>query len=365
MATENQIHSDLAIPPGEYLEEVLSELGMSKDELAHRMGRPATKLSHIFKGTKSITPETALQLEKVVGVPAHVWTGLEAEYRLTLAHHQDQEQLQAEVELSRSFPYPDLAKNGEVKKTTSPTERVRELLGFFSVASLRNISGLPLYQAAFRCSKSTKEKRSEDAVNAWLRMGERRAQQVTTAAFDKSRLRQTVNEIRALTLLPVEDFQTPLREKLAACGVALVICPHFQGTLAYGATFWTARDRAALMITIRGKWADIFWFSLFHEIGHLLLHGKDQVILEDDDMTPMENEADDFAAEILIKSKLWQQFQQAGVFSEASIRAFARELGVHSGIVVGRLQHLNLIDFRWHNSLRSKYEWRETGKREQ
>ncbi|MBI4720689.1 MAG: HigA family addiction module antidote protein, partial [Chitinivibrionia bacterium] len=88
MTTEMAIHSDLAIPPGEYLEEVIDELGMTKDELATRMARPASKLSPIFKGDKAITPDTALQLEKVVGVPAHIWLGLESEYRLTLARQQ-------------------------------------------------------------------------------------------------------------------------------------------------------------------------------------------------------------------------------------------------------------------------------------
>lgn len=85
MMIEEQIHSDMAVPPGEYLEEVLDALAMTKDELAKRMNRPAPKLSAIFKGRKMITPETALQLEKVVGVPAHIWTGLESEYRLALA----------------------------------------------------------------------------------------------------------------------------------------------------------------------------------------------------------------------------------------------------------------------------------------
>jgi HTH-type transcriptional regulator / antitoxin HigA len=83
MAIESGVHSDLAIPPGEYLEEVIDELGMSKDELARRMTRPPSKLSPIFKGKKAIAPDTALQLEKVVGVPAHIWLGLELEYRVT------------------------------------------------------------------------------------------------------------------------------------------------------------------------------------------------------------------------------------------------------------------------------------------
>jgi HTH-type transcriptional regulator/antitoxin HigA len=84
MMIRHEVHSDLPIPPGKYLAEVIAELGMTKDELARRMNRPATKLSAIFAGDKAITPDTALQLEKVVGVPTHIWIGLEAEYRHTL-----------------------------------------------------------------------------------------------------------------------------------------------------------------------------------------------------------------------------------------------------------------------------------------
>ena len=119
MATNQEIYSDLAIPPGEYLEEVIEDLGMTKDELARRMNRPAPKLSAIFKGDKAITPDTALQLEKVVGVPAHVWTGLEAEYRLALARsHQGQEQrhLKKESHLVKRFPYSYLAKTRRVSQ---------------------------------------------------------------------------------------------------------------------------------------------------------------------------------------------------------------------------------------------------------
>lgn len=77
--TNKIIHSDLAIAPGEFLEEVIDDLGMTKDEFAVRMNRPAAKLSQIFSGNKAITPDTALQIEKVTGVPAHIWTGLESE----------------------------------------------------------------------------------------------------------------------------------------------------------------------------------------------------------------------------------------------------------------------------------------------
>jgi HTH-type transcriptional regulator / antitoxin HigA len=85
MMTKQNPTSDLAIAPGEYLVEVLENLHMTQADLARRMGRPIQAINEIIKGSKAITPDTALQLEKVTDVPAHLWMNLEEEYRLTLA----------------------------------------------------------------------------------------------------------------------------------------------------------------------------------------------------------------------------------------------------------------------------------------
>ena len=82
----NQVHySDLPVPPGEYLLEVLREQGLTQAKLARRMGRPVQPINEIVHGKKAITGETALQIEQALGVPAHIWMSLEVEYRLTLA----------------------------------------------------------------------------------------------------------------------------------------------------------------------------------------------------------------------------------------------------------------------------------------
>ncbi len=94
MATEKELHSDLAVPPGEYLEEVTGELGMTKDELARRMGLRATELGAVFRGTTPLTSDAAMQLEKAVGVPANIWLGLEGEYRLALARQSEEGQVE-------------------------------------------------------------------------------------------------------------------------------------------------------------------------------------------------------------------------------------------------------------------------------
>lgn len=363
MMTDMAIYSDLPIPPGEYLEEVLADLGMTKDELARRMDRPATKLSPIFRGRKAITPDTALQLEKVVGVPAHIWTGLEAEYRLALARQQEQnkqEQLKEETPLIKHFCYADLARIGAVPKLTKGTDKVIALQKFFGVTSLNNLKTVRRYAVAFRCGNA-RQKRSPEAVAAWLRLGELKGREIDCAPFDKSLLESVLPDLRGLTMQLPDTFLPRLTALLAHAGIALVLCPHLPKTYAHGATFPLGREKTVLMLSIRGKWADIFWFSLFHELGHILLHDRNTIFVDYDNgdahLQKEEKEADEFAANILIPLQQWFAFIGRGLFDADAIRVFAHEVGVDAGIVVGRLQHEDILQPSWKNNLRTRYEW--------
>jgi HTH-type transcriptional regulator/antitoxin HigA len=364
MTPERGIHSDLPIPPGEYLEEVVEALGMTKGELARRMVRPASKLSPIFKGTKAITPDTALQLEKVVGVPAHVWLGLEAEYRLTLARRQEaaeEKRLKREVGLLQPFRYADLVKAKAVAKRTKPVEKVRELQLFFGVASLTAVPEVRRYQHAFRQCASRKRGRSPEALAAWLRLGEQRGRGIACGPFNKAGLRQALDDIRVMTQQVPKVFLRRLGDVLAKAGVAPVLCAPFAGAEAHGATFWLLRDKAVLMLSTSGPWADVFWFRLFHGLGHILLHSRNEVIVEgehpDHSGQDREESADRFAWDALIPPVAYRSFAAAGKYRPDSIRAFAKQIGIDPGIVVGRLHDEKRLDQAWCNELRTRYVW--------
>ncbi len=358
MRIKEHVNSNLAIPPGEYLAAIIAEFGMTKKELAGRMNRPAPKLSAIFTGAKAITPETALQLEKVVGVPAHIWTGLEVEYRLTLVRNREVQELQRlheQSQLVSKYCYPDLARAGFVSRKTKASDKVLELQHFFGVTDLRNIPELNRYQAAFRQGSG---KRSPEATAAWLRIGELQAQKTQVTAFNKQKLHKTLTDIRGLTRLNPEKFISKLRQSLSNSGIVLVLCPHLPRTYLQGAIFWLGQSKAVLMLSMRGRWADIFWFSLFHELGHLLLHSKKMIILEDEnniEKSQPEIEADNFAANYWIPVSEYKKFLKAGLFYAEAINAFADKLNIHPGIVVGRLQHDGYLEAAWQNKLRSKF----------
>lgn len=363
ISLREEIHSDLPIPPGEFLEEVLEDLGMGKEELARRMDRPPNKLSPIFKGEKAITPDTALRLEKVTGVPAHIWSGLEVEYRLTLARLQEQKELKKrkkETPLVTKYCYNELAKFKYVERKTKPIDKVEELQKFFGVTSLFNLDNVKRYQPLFKQNLNKRGKVSSEAIISWLRMGEVEAYKIATAEFDSTKLKKLLPYLRTLTTKSPSEYQKEMTAKFAEAGVALIIVPHLPKTYAHGATFWL-NDKSVIMNTIRGSWADIFWFSLFHEIAHLLLHSKNQVFIESDKKKfiseKLEDEANEFAADNLIEPKYYKKFVREDSFYKTDIIEFADKLKIHPGIVVGRLQHDDLIDPSWHNDLREKYVW--------
>ena len=85
----HNILSDIAIPPGETLAETIEAIGLTQAELAMRMGRPPQAINEIIRGKKAITSETAIELDRVLGTPAHVWINLEKEYQFTKARQAD------------------------------------------------------------------------------------------------------------------------------------------------------------------------------------------------------------------------------------------------------------------------------------
>lgn len=361
MGTEFLPASDLAIPPGEYLAEVVEELGLSQADLAARMDRPAQAINEIIAGTKSITAETALQLERVTGVPAHIWTSLEADYRLALARASDDQAIEGQIDLARSFPYRELVRLGLVQSTRLAKERVRELCRFFGVASLPQVSRVADYAPAFRVSRGDA---SPYALAAWLRLVSLRAQTISTRSFQRNQLVDVLGTLRGLTSEAPADFLPTMQALLAECGVAFVVCPHLPRTYVQGATFWVTPEKAVVATTIRGRWADVFWFSVFHELGHLVLrHSKREVFLEDGRLTTphpdLESDANDFARDLLLPPKDFGNFSKRGNFAPDAIKEFSRQVGIAPGIVVGRLQHEGYLP-RSHNILRIRYQWVES-----
>ena len=359
----NNYQSDLAIHPGEFLEEVLEDLGMSQKELSNRIGRPTQMINEIIRGKKSITSKTAIELEDVLKVPRHIWMGLENEYQMIQAKNLEMEQIKEETSLLSRFPYADLVKAGLVNSTRNAMEKVEELRAFFSVAKLGQLEYVKVYQPAFRVSDHKTV--SHEAIASWLQAGRVMANKVQTETFDKKLLENSLDELKALmNLKDVNESIKEIKRVLSNCGIAFIMLPHFKGTKVNGATFWlNKKEKAVLIMTIRGSCSDIFWFSFFHELGHILLHTQREVFLEngysDPALQKQEDEADSFARDFLINRKDYEYFVEEGNFSKQAVLDFAKEQGIKPSIVVGRLMHEKLVNFNDYRltPLRDRYKW--------
>jgi HTH-type transcriptional regulator/antitoxin HigA len=351
MATDEALWSDLPVPPGRLIAETLALKGLTQADLARRMRRPAPAINEIVHGRKAITAETAIQLERALGVPAHLWLGLEVEYRHARARRGERERLATQAPLLARFPYSAMARPGWLPNARQAAEKVSHLLGFFGVSSLEGVAQAEA--VAYRLSRS--HRAEPEALAAWLRKGELEARKATTGPFDDKALRAPLHALRQMTTLPSHQIEPWLRRALAGCGVALVLLPHLPKTHAHGATKWIAPDKALLIATIRGRYADIFWFSIFHEIGHLLLHGRKAVFVEwaDRQADGREREADEFAADQLIPKAAYERFVESSApITAGRVRTFARQVGIAPGVVVGRLQHDRRIPYSALNALR-------------
>lgn len=348
----------IAIPPGETIKEMLEDRFMSQLEFAERMGSSTKFISQLINGKVSLTHQTALKLESVLGVPARFWNNLESLYQEDLAKLKQYSELEAEASVVKSFPYADMAKNNWVKQTKKPAERVEELRGFYEVASLKNINNINKLSAVFR--KVDHGKASEYALSAWLQKGFLEGRTIQTRDFNRGHLISVLPQIRALVNEPPQEFMPKLSKLLNDCGVALIFLPHLKNTYAHGATVWISKLKALIILSIRGKDADKFWFSLFHEIGHLVLHEKDSTFIQYDEECIQDNhekEADLFASNSLIPESSYHEFVSERDFSEETVISFANKISIPAGIVVGRLQHDKRIRFNQLNHLKLKYEW--------
>jgi HTH-type transcriptional regulator/antitoxin HigA len=350
-----RIEAIFPIPPGETLRETLEHLHMSQSELAARAGRPEKTISQICTGKRAITPETAIEFERVLGVPAHIWNNLERNYRAALARIAEDKNLAREAELAREFPYNEMSKLGWVEKTRDRIERARNLLCFFGVASLSLLDTEPA--AIFRVGTCADP--STCALIAWLRAGTRSAHDVETEPINLKGIEHAVGAFRQLTAGSVRSAVNDLRSILASNGVALALVPALPKTAAHGATHWLGPNKAVLQLSDRYKRADIFWFSFFHEIGHLLLHGKRPGVYVNrirGERDANEREADRFATDTLIPPDAFTEFATRPRFSAAAVRDFADAIGIHPGIVVGRLQYERLVPRTHLNALREDFD---------
>jgi addiction module HigA family antidote len=349
-----QFEPDYAVPPGETLHEVMESLLMSQKELAKRLELTEQTLIRIFKGDQPISYTTASRLELVTRVPARFWNNLEAQYREQLAKLEERERLADDIDWLKTVPTKDLAARGYLQEHHNKVELLRETLGFYGVSSVDAWQSIWVKPAVAARRSPCFETRPEAAA-AWIRQGELQAQELDCQPFDKTLFKKALTRIRALTPETPDVFVPEMLKLCAEAGVAVALVPEMKKVPWNGATKWLSSMKAMILLSLRGKGEDKFWFSFFHEAGHVLHDSKKDLLINDgkhDD--PREVRANQFAADYLIPKKYDVSIRK--IRSEDEIVDMAAKLGVSAGIVAGRYQH---ITKKWNFfvELIRKLEW--------
>ena len=360
-AQTNQYRPTSVTPPGATLADLIEERGIKQAELATRMGVTPKFINELVAGKASITPATALAMERALDVSAEFWLAREARYQEYLARADARSQLATQVGWLDEIPLKDMRSFGWVRDCSSKTDYVQECLQYFGVASVEawraQYVDRTLAFAAYRMSKSSSL--AQGAIAAWLRRGEIQAAQINCGDFDRTQLLRVIDAARPLTCEhDPNTFIPKLVALFSQIGIAVVFVRAPKGCPVSGAVRWVSAKKALIQLSFRYMRNDSLWFTFFHECGHIYLHGRKIMFLEENGMiaNAEEEEANTFAADKLIPPQDWAAFCD-GVYTESIIKSFASNVGIHPGIVLGRLQKEKMLPWNRLGHLKVMYSW--------
>jgi HTH-type transcriptional regulator / antitoxin HigA len=352
---------DWISPPGDTIADLIEEREWSQVDLANRLGYSEKHISLLINGKAPITEETALKLENVLGSTISFWLSREAQYRAKLAQQESQADFQQWVPWLDELPVKELMNKGAIPKRRRDANNkpsiVQDLLRFFRVASpddWRNCYAK--MEVAFRRTRT--EQNNVGAISAWLRQGEIETEKLSCPKYNKAKFESAVQQIRQLTLLSPEEFVPQMQRLCRDAGVVFLLVPAIPGAHTSGVARWLNPHKALIQLSLYGKTNDRFWFTFFHEAAHILLHGKKEIFLDEWDKgeqleSSQEQEADQWANEFLIPPQ--HVAELIHLRSKEAVQDLADRINIHPGIIVGRLQHDEVIPMSWMNDFKDRF----------
>jgi HTH-type transcriptional regulator / antitoxin HigA len=356
---------DWVSPPGDTILDLLEERNWTQQQLADRLGYTPKHVNQLIKAKVPLTEDAAIRLQNVLGASVGFWLTREAQYRERVAVMDAAERQVPMVPWLERFPIKEIMDLGILAKrrlgAKSKQAMVGELLSYFGVATPDQWeSQYGCMELAFR--RSREDQADVPAISVWLRMGERSAEKLDGPPFDEARFKTALMEVRGLSCKLPQEFLPRMQKLLHDSGVAFVVVPALPRTHVSGVARWLNARRPLIQLSLYGKQNDRFWFSFFHEAAHILLHSqqKKSVFLDDPSKagssSKEEQEANAWARDLLItpnQARLLVDLPK----TKASVVSFAQSIGVHPGIVVGRMQHDQILDVRWLNDLKVSFKF--------
>lgn len=351
MATINKYFPESVTHPREFLLEALEERKLGAKEFAIKTGKPEKTISAVLSGDSSITYDMAILFEQVLQIPAHFWIEAQRNFDEYQARVNYQGTIHDAIDWAKEAPYAEMANLGWVEKTRKPEVKVINLFEYFGVASQKGWEDYYYNQkskVAFRIS--LRDNKNAIAIAAWLRQGEIQASKHLVPDYNKSTFKEVLPEIKQIMAEQPQDFFSQLQQLCAMAGVIVVHTPCLPKTAIHGSTRWINNTP---LIQLSGRWRrnDVFWFTFFHEVGHILLHGKKYISMENIDYEgeneQYENEADIFASDWILTKDEENEICSSPELNDKVISDFSKKFSTHPASIIGRLHHKKVISYKY------------------
>ncbi len=332
--------------PGIYIKESLEAMEMTSKEFSARTGISERTLSAIINGVGDITFDVAYKLSLYFDNSINYWSNLQNQYNIYCLLEKNKEEIDEEWNLIKT----GIKKYLVDYKYISPSDKKEDIV--YKCRELVGVNSLLLLQKkdTFVCLKEQHNQEENDCFyqNFWIALALKEARKKNGISFDKKVLIESIPEIRNMTLKDPKDFYPKLKEIFTNCGISFVLLPYLSKSNIYGATKWFSKENVMLAVSNRGGKADMFWFTLFHEISHVLMEHRRETLINM--RGSIDDEADKMAAELLIPKIEWNKFTSMHTYTKENIESFANKMGIHPSIIVGRLHKEEIVPYNMLNS---------------
>jgi HTH-type transcriptional regulator / antitoxin HigA len=347
-----------ASPPGATIKDVLDERQMTSARFAEVLQIDVEAVEELISGRTPMTVGLARKLSDHLGATVEFWLTRDVQFREDIVRSEGDK-------WAADLPLKHMESLGWITSSDDWKGRLRSCLQFFAARDFRDWQAKyqPILQGShFRFPSTTRQ--NPAAVLAWLRQGEIVTSGQLKNPWNPGSFRASLQRARHLTReRDPSRFLPNLINLCTESGVSFAVVRAPEGCPVSGVARFTINDQPMIILSARYLADDHFWFTFFHEAGHLLLHGPGNLYLDDDaelngeaDAPVAELEANEFAETVLIPDGIPDEMQIGRLSAREAIRA-SQDIGISPGILVGQLQHRRIIGFDTLNGLKRRYKW--------